>query len=120
VLDAPPSRYGACWWDLGVGRLVGSGPASPKLHGRAAVASTTWPLVRRGAEGRRCLAHAPASGLVVDRDRLASGHSHPQVGQPVHSSRLVGEWRGEAEASTYSRILIFLARRMPRRDGVSF
>ena len=30
-----------------------------------------------GAEGRCCLAHTPASGLVVQRDRLASGHSHP-------------------------------------------
>jgi hypothetical protein len=55
-------------------------------------------LVRRG--GTVLPRSRPASGLVIDRDRLASGHSHPQVGQPMHSSRLVGKWLGEAEAST--------------------
>jgi hypothetical protein len=82
----------------------------PESHGRASVASATGPLVRRpsGATGKgsglvrrrgTVLPRSrPASGLVVNRDRLASGHSHPQVGQPMHSSRLVGKWLGEAEA----------------------
>ena len=59
---------------------------------RAQRARAATALVRRG--GTVLPRSRGSVRLVVNRDRLARGHSHPKVGQPVHSSRLVGKWLG--------------------------
>jgi hypothetical protein len=42
VLDAPPPRYGGCWWDLGVGRLFGGRrPRNPMDGGNFDVPETS-------------------------------------------------------------------------------
>jgi hypothetical protein len=79
----------ACLHDSEVpqhGRSASGGPPTAKLM--------DGPLQRPlPALGRL----ARASGLVIQPDRISSGHSHPKVGSPVHSRRLVGKWFGEAE-----------------------
>ena len=51
-------------------------------------------------DGAGLTAITASSALVIQSDRLASRHSHPQVSSPVHPWRLLRKWLGEAEPST--------------------